>query len=539
MAILNWLFGRKKPDEARIEPTLASEAPVPAAQPATVFPDSTVSPAFTQPATFPRMAVREIVFDCETTGFRVRAGDRIIALSFVEVLDRRETGARLDLLVNPGRKIPADASAIHGITDADVRDAPSFAAVAPRILEFIGGCPLVGYNLGFDLDFLSAELARAGIDPRTAIPDWSGFDLMAMVARRCGRTSLFKACAAFGVDLSSLTAHRAADDAFASARLLIALAADGTSPVSVSLTTFRAQEWDAQSLYDDEDLQAGYDLFEAKDYPAALSRVMVAVERSAGRPKPDPDPWYVASQIYVRTKRYAEDRELLWRYFRLTIGLSVTIAEIEALAASRFGYVAVADYDGAELDSVHSHFMMAERLLNAEKRVAVVKASPDEARAMTKTRLEDALKALPAEHAYQEAAKALRKMFAERVNGDGNDLLEQLHGLATEHAFLYGTFRYGWEHPLNKKDRDCGLYVPMVASLATPEDRAKVREPYNVIGYEHLPLLIKTDIKRLRASFGEPQQHSKPRDRHMDIWKKYRRAARTERERPYNSVSSK
>ena len=538
MAILNWLFGRKKPDEARIEPTLTSEAPAPAAQPGNVLTDSTILPVVTPPPAMPQAALREIVFDCETTGFRARAGDRIVALSLIEVLDRRETGARLDLMVNPGRNIPADASAVHGITDADVRDAPSFASVAPQILAFIGGCPLVGYNLGFDLDFLSAELARAGIDPGTAIPDWSGCDLMAMAARRCGRTSLFKACAAFGVDLSSLTAHRAADDAFASARLLIALSTAATEPVSISLATYRAQECDAQCLYDDEDLQAGYDLFEAKDYAGALARVLVAVERSAARPKPDPDPWYVASQIFVRTKRYAEDRELLWRYFRLTIGPSVTITEIEALAASRFGYVAVAQDDAAEQDSVHSHFMMAERLLNAEKRIAVVKASPDEACAMTKTRLDDALKALPAEHAYQEAAKALRKMFAERINGDGNDLLEQLHGLAAEHAFLYGTMRLGWQHPANKYDHDCGLWVTIVEKLAKPEDRQRVREPYQVIGYQHLPLLIKTDVKRLVVAFGEPDTHEKPRERHADIWSGYRRAARAERDRIYGSPSS-
>jgi hypothetical protein len=246
----------------------------------------------------------------------------------------------------------------------------------------------------------------------------------------------------------------------------------------------------------------------------------------------------VASQIYVRTKRYAEDRELLWRYFRLAIGPSVTIAEIEALAASRFGYVAVAEDDDAEQDSVHSHFMMAQRLVNAEKRVAVVNANPDEARAMTKTRLEDALKALPAENAYQEAAKALRKMFAERVNGDGNDLLEQLHGLAVEHAFLYGTMRLGWQHPANKYDHDCGLWVTMVQSLAKPEDRQRVREPYRVIGYQHLPLLTKTDVKRLVVAFGEPGAHEKPRERHANIWTGYRRAAKAAREQIYGEHSS-
>jgi hypothetical protein len=58
----------------------------------------------------------------------------------------------------------------------------------------------------------------------------------------------------------------------------------------------------------------------------------------------------------------------------------------------------------------------------------------------------------------------------------------------------------------------------MVESLATSEGRQRVREPYRVIGYQHLPLLIKTDIKRLVAAFGEPDTHEKRRERHANIW---------------------
>lgn len=126
-------------------------------------------------------------------------------------------------------------------------------------------------------------------------------------------------------------------------------------------------------------------------------------------------------------------------------------------------------------------------------------------------------------------------MFAEHTDGDANSLLEQLHGLAAEHAFLYGTMRLAWQHPANKYDHDCGLWVPMVQSLATTEHRHRVREPYRLIGYLHVPLLIKTDIKRLVAAFGEPDTHAKPRERHADIWTGYRRAARAAKNQAYGS----
>ena len=78
----------------------------------------------------------------------------------------------------------------------------------------------------------------------------------------------------------------------------------------------------------------------------------------------------------------------------------------------------------------------------------------------------------------------------------------------------------------------------MVEKLANPEDRQRVREPYRAIGYQHLSLLIKNDIKRLVAAFGESDAHEKSRKRHADIWSGYRRAARAERDRIYGGPSS-
>lgn len=69
-------------------------------------------------------------------------------------------------LVNPGRPIPAAATAIHGIDDDMVRTAPSFAAVGPRLRALFGReTVFMAYNAGFDFGVLNSEFVRAGIEP--------------------------------------------------------------------------------------------------------------------------------------------------------------------------------------------------------------------------------------------------------------------------------------------------------------------------------------------------------------------------------------
>lgn len=105
-----------------------------------------------------------IFFDLETTGTDPQR-DRIIELAAVKLWPdgRREEKCRR---FNPLMPIPKEATAIHGITDADVRDEPAFAKVAkgPKgIAAYFAGCDLAGYNvINFDLPMLMAELERAG-----------------------------------------------------------------------------------------------------------------------------------------------------------------------------------------------------------------------------------------------------------------------------------------------------------------------------------------------------------------------------------------
>lgn len=101
------------------------------------------------------------VFDIEATGLD-RGNDRIVELSIVRLHpdgSRDEKSWR----VNPGKPIPEEASAIHGIRDADVVNQPFLKQVAPQIVAFMDGCDLGGFNLiHFDVPMLTNELKRVG-----------------------------------------------------------------------------------------------------------------------------------------------------------------------------------------------------------------------------------------------------------------------------------------------------------------------------------------------------------------------------------------
>jgi len=102
-------------------------------------------------------------FDLETTGVRI-GRDRIIQIGIVRMLPNGER-ERYQSLVNPEMPIPAEATAVHGITDADVADAPLLATLAPTLLEELKGCDLSGFNLlRFDIPFLAEELHRVGVE---------------------------------------------------------------------------------------------------------------------------------------------------------------------------------------------------------------------------------------------------------------------------------------------------------------------------------------------------------------------------------------
>lgn len=155
------------------------------------------------------------VIDLETTGLDV-ATDRIIEIAVVHLDDNAHIVDTWSSLVNPGR--PTGATSIHGITDADVADAPRFSDLLPALTSRLAGRVLVGHNVVFDLDFLHAEFDRAGY--RHRIPRRAGVCTMdqSRIYLTEGRHNL-QACLERANILPGHK-HRALADATGSARLL-------------------------------------------------------------------------------------------------------------------------------------------------------------------------------------------------------------------------------------------------------------------------------------------------------------------------------
>ena len=104
-----------------------------------------------------------IFFDLETTGVD-SAKDRIVEISMIKIMPDGEEIVKTRR-INPEMHIPEEASAIHGITDDDVKDCPTFAQVAKSMAQFIQGCDFGGFNSNrFDLPLLVEEFLRVGVD---------------------------------------------------------------------------------------------------------------------------------------------------------------------------------------------------------------------------------------------------------------------------------------------------------------------------------------------------------------------------------------
>ncbi len=101
--------------------------------------------------------------DLETTGIKV-ATDRIVEICLLR-LNPDGTSRILTRRINPEMPIPPEVTAIHGITDEDVKDCPTFKQLAHELVAFLDHCDLAGYNSNhFDIPLLVEELLRAGIE---------------------------------------------------------------------------------------------------------------------------------------------------------------------------------------------------------------------------------------------------------------------------------------------------------------------------------------------------------------------------------------
>ena len=104
-----------------------------------------------------------VFFDIESTGLDISA-DRIIEISFVKLYPDAHTDIKTRR-INPGMHIPEASTAIHHITDEDVKDCPLFKQIAKSLAQQLEGCDIAGYNsIKFDIPLLAEEFLRCGVD---------------------------------------------------------------------------------------------------------------------------------------------------------------------------------------------------------------------------------------------------------------------------------------------------------------------------------------------------------------------------------------
>ena len=160
-----------------------------------------------------------IAVDTETTGMSPSEGHRLVEVARVAIVDGA-LGEEWSTLIDPGRSIPADASRVHGITDAMVSGAPKAAEAGRLLRAACADLPLVFHNAAFDLPFLLHLFREAGTPPiLNPIVDTLG---LARGLFGPGSNSLGELAAK--LNLPPETPHRALGDTRTTARLFIELA---------------------------------------------------------------------------------------------------------------------------------------------------------------------------------------------------------------------------------------------------------------------------------------------------------------------------
>jgi DNA polymerase-3 subunit epsilon len=179
--------------------------------------------------------MRQIVLDTETTGLDPKLGHRVIEIGGVELVNRRLTQRHFHTFLNPEREIDAGATNVHGMTWDGLKDKPRFADRAAQFIEFVRDAQLVIHNAPFDIGFLDAELALAGLPPLTAY--CSGVLDTLRLAKELHpgkRNNLNVLCERYQVDNSGRTLHGALLDAELLADVYLAMTR-GQESLAISL----------------------------------------------------------------------------------------------------------------------------------------------------------------------------------------------------------------------------------------------------------------------------------------------------------------
>lgn len=173
-------------------------------------------------AGLPLRELSYVVFDSETTGLEPSRGDEMVSIAGIRVVNNRVlSGEVFNQFVNPGRKIPAASSRIHGITDDMVADAPGVATVLKRFHGFAKGSVLVAHNAAFDMTFLTKDESKVGLSFDNPV-----LDTVLLAAHVFGVSeslTLDALSQRFKVTLRDEDRHTALGDSVATAQVLLRL----------------------------------------------------------------------------------------------------------------------------------------------------------------------------------------------------------------------------------------------------------------------------------------------------------------------------
>ncbi|MBC7514437.1 MAG: DNA polymerase III subunit epsilon [Herminiimonas sp.] len=168
--------------------------------------------------------MRQIVLDTETTGLNPRAGDRVIEIGCVELVNRRLTGNNFHSYLNPERDSEEGALAVHGLTTEFLADKPKFAEIANGLRDYLAGAEIIIHNAPFDVGFLDAEFVRLGI---ARFRDHVGEVIDTLVRAKemhpGKRNSLDALCDRYGVSNAHRTLHGALLDSELLAEVYLAM----------------------------------------------------------------------------------------------------------------------------------------------------------------------------------------------------------------------------------------------------------------------------------------------------------------------------
>ena len=168
---------------------------------------------------------RQIILDTETTGLEPSLGHRIIEIGAIELIDRKLSGNRFHVYLNPEREVDAGALQVHGLSNDFLANKPRFAEVARDLVGFIEGAELVIHNAPFDVGFLNHELKLLGSEYKQINDYCEIFDTLVMARKKHTgqRNSLDALCKRYGINNQHRTVHGALLDAEILAEVYLAM----------------------------------------------------------------------------------------------------------------------------------------------------------------------------------------------------------------------------------------------------------------------------------------------------------------------------